>query len=355
MRAAVVEVLEKPLVVRNIPDPECPPDGAIVRIGANGICRTDWHLWTGDWTFRGLSIEPPFVLGHEFAGIVEEVGSEVGHWKKGDRVVYPMNLGCGDCAQCRNGHQHICDIGHTLVPGVSFWGAFAEYSMVRYADENFVRVPDSMSLLDAASLGCRYMAAFRAVVDQANTRGGEWVAVHGCGGMGLSAIQIAAAVGARVIAVDTSEGARDAAGKLGAAHVIDPRQANPVEAIRDLTRGGVQVSIDALGIAETCLNSVLSLRKRGRHVQIGHTTRVEAGYVPLPIDVILLNELELYGAFGLQGHRYGAMLAMCENGLLDPGKVVSQTVGLDGITPVLEAMGPYDTVGVVAIDLAIEG
>ena len=354
MRAAVVEELNKPLVVRSIPDPECPADGAIVRIGANGICRTDWHLWTGDWAWRGLSIEPPFVLGHEFAGIIEEVGSDVRDWKPGDRVVYPMNPGCGSCEQCRDGHQHICDVGHTLVPGVSFWGAFGEYSMVRYADENFVRVPDNMSLLDAASLGCRYMAAFHAVVEKANARGGEWVAVHGCGGMGLSAVQIAAAIGAKVIAVDTSPLAREMAQALGAAYVLDPRDVNPVDAIRELTKGGTQVSIDALGIAETCLNSVLSLRKRGRHVQIGHTTRVEAGYVPLPIDVILLNELQLYGAFGLQGHRYGAMLAMCEAGLLDPGKVVSQTVGLDGITPVLEAMENYDTVGVVAIDLAIE-
>jgi D-arabinose 1-dehydrogenase-like Zn-dependent alcohol dehydrogenase len=265
-----------------------------------------------------------------------------------------MNPGCGDCDQCRGGHQHLCNIGDKLVPGVSFWGAFAEYSMVRYADENLVRVPDSMSLLDAASLGCRYSAAFRAVVDQANVRGGEWVAVHGCGGMGLSAVQIAVATGAKVIAIDTSARARDAARELGAVTVMDPHQANPVEAIRELTKGGAQVSIDALGITETCLNSVLSLRKRGRHVQIGHTTRVEAGYVPLPIDMILLNELQLYGSFGLQGHRYVTMLAVCEAGLLDPGKVVTQTVGLDGITPVLEAMGPYDTVGVVAIDLAIE-
>ncbi|MBB2180430.1 zinc-binding dehydrogenase [Gluconacetobacter tumulicola] len=354
MRAAVVEELQKPLVVRSIPDPECPPDGAIVRIGANGICRTDWHLWTDDWAWRGLSIKPPFVLGHEFAGIIEEVGADVRQWKPGDRVVYPMNPGCGTCLQCRDGQQHICDEGHLLVPGVSFWGAFGEYSMVRHADVNFVRVPESMTLLAAASLGCRYIAAFHAVVDQADARGGEWVAIYGCGGMGLSAVQIAAAVGTKVIAVDPSPHARDAARKLGAAIVVDPREANPVEAIRELTGGGVHVSIDALGIEETCLNSVLSLRKRGRHVQIGHTTRVEAGYVRLPIDIILLNELRLFGAFGLQAHRYDTMLAMCEAGVLDPGKVVSQTVELDRITPVLEAMGRYDTVGIVAIDFAIE-
>jgi D-arabinose 1-dehydrogenase-like Zn-dependent alcohol dehydrogenase len=354
MLAAVVERLSRPLVVRTVPDPVCPSDGAIIRIGANGICRTDWHLWTGDWAFRGLSIEPPFVLGHEFAGIVEEVGSDVRHWKPGDRIVYPMNPGCGSCEQCTDGHQHICDIGYQLVPGVSFWGAFGEYSMVRFADVNLVRVPDTMTLLDAASLGCRYVAGFRAVIDQAQARGGEWLAVHGCGGMGLSTVQIAAAIGTRVIAVDTSPAAREQARRLGAEYVIDPRETAPVEAIRELTGGGAHVSIDALGIAETCLNSVLSLRKRGRHVQIGHTTTKEGGYVPFPVDIVLLNELRMLGAFGLQGHRYDAVLAMCTAGLIDPGKVISQTVGLDGITPVLEAMATYDTVGVVAIDLQIE-
>ncbi|WP_217568941.1 alcohol dehydrogenase catalytic domain-containing protein [Mesorhizobium sp. GbtcB19] len=354
MRAAVIEQLRKPLVVRSIPEPECPPDGAIIRIGANGICRTDWHLWTDDWAWRGIAIQPPFVLGHEFAGIVEEIGSEVRGWKRGDRVVYPMNPGCGTCWQCRDGHQNVCEHVEQLVPGVSFWGAFAEYSVVRHADVNLVRVPETMPLLSAASLGCRYVASFRAVVDQAATRPGEWVAVHGCGGMGMAAVQVAVALGARVIAIDSSRGAREFAREIGAEHAIDPAEANPVEAIRQLTDGGAHASIDALGIAETCLNSVLSLRRRGRHVQIGHTTSIEKGYVPLPIDEILLRELKLIGAFGLQGHRYDTVLAMCEAGRLDPGKLVRQTVDLDGVTGVLESMADYGVVGIAAIDFAIE-
>ncbi|MDX6459693.1 MAG: hypothetical protein QOE55_3390 [Acidobacteriaceae bacterium] len=106
----------------------------------------------------------------------------------------------------------------------------------------------------------------------------------------------------------------------------------------------------ALGIAETCGNSVLSLRKLGRHIQLGHTTRREAGSVPLPIDVILLNELRLFGAFGMQGQRFGTMLAMCEAGTLKPGQLVHRKVGLDGVTGVLEAMGTYNTTGVAVID-----
>jgi len=350
MRAAVVEELNRPLVVRNVPDPECFPDGAIIRVGANGICRTDWHLWTDDWAWRGLAIRPPFVLGHEFSGTIEELGRDVTSWRKGDRVIFPMNPGEGACEWCRSGNQHVCDSGAQLVPGVSYWGAFAEYVSVRFADVNLVRVPDSMSFLDSASMACRYMAAFRGLVAQAEVRGGEWVVVHGAGGMGLSAVQIAVALGAKVIAVDVSEKALSTALALGATHIIDSRANDPVEAVQTLTSGGAQVSIDALGIAETCRNSVLSLRKLGRHVQLGHTTRKEAGDVPLPIDVILLKELRLYGTFGMQGQQFGTMLAMCEAGTLKPRLLVHQCVGLDGVTGVLEAMGSYDTTGVVVID-----
>lgn len=351
MRAAVIEELGKPLVIRQIPDPECPADGAIIRVGANGICRTDWHLWTDDWSWRGLAVTPPFVLGHEFCGTIEEIGKDVRGWKQGDRVIYPMNPGEGTCEWCRNGNQHICDSGILLVPGVSYWGAFAEYVVVRYADVNLVRLPDSLSFTDSASMACRYMAAFHGVVDQANVRAGEWVAVYGAGGgMGLSAVQVAAATGANVIAVDVSERALSAARELGASHTINSRCDHPVDAIRTITHGGAHVSIDALGIADTCRNSVLSLRKLGRHVQLGHTTRQEAGYVPLPIDIILLNELHLYGAFGMQGQRFGTMLAMCEAGTLKPGCVVRQRVGLEDVTGVLQAMETYGTTGIVVID-----
>jgi D-arabinose 1-dehydrogenase-like Zn-dependent alcohol dehydrogenase len=350
MRAAVLEELGKALAVREVPDPECPRDGAIVRVGANGICRTDWHLWTGDWAWRGLAIEPPFVLGHEFSGTIQEVGGDVRGWRKGDRVIFPMNPGEGTCEWCLSGNQHICDSGAKLVPGVAYWGAFGEYVAVRHADVNLVRLPDSISFADSASMACRYMAAFHGVVDEANVRGGEWVVIHGCGGMGLSAVQIAAAVGGKVIAVDISEKALAAAVEVGAVHTVNARTEDPMEAVKTLTSGGAQVSVDALGIEATCQNSVLSLRKLGRHVQLGHTTRKEAGYVPLPIDVILLNELKLFGAFGMQGQRFGTMLAMCEAGILQPGKVVRQRVGLDGVTDVLKAMGEYDTTGVVVID-----
>jgi D-arabinose 1-dehydrogenase-like Zn-dependent alcohol dehydrogenase len=351
MRAAVIEQLNRPLVVEQVPDPQCPPDGAIVRVLANGICRTDWALWSGNFWTGGPTVTPPFVLGHEFAGVVETVGREVQKWRDGDRVTFPMNPGDGSCAMCRAGNQHVCEHFDTLVPGVSYWGAFAEYVAIRYADVNLVELPASVGFTDAASLGCRYMAAFHGLVDQARVRGGEWVAVYGAGGgMGLAAVQIATAVGANVIAVDISDDKLDIARRLGAVHTIHAGREAPAAAITEVTQGGAHVSVDALGTAQTCRASVLSLRIRGRHLQLGHTTPAERGEVGLPIDVMIVKELAFLSAFGMAGQRFGTMLAMIDAGRLDPGRVVSATVSLEGCTAVLQSMQSYGTIGVVVID-----
>lgn len=351
MRAAVVEELGKPLVVREVPDPQCPPDGVIVRVGANGICRTDWALWAGNFWSGGPEIEPPFVLGHEFSGTIEEAGTEVKDWRKGDRVLFPMNPGEGTCEMCRSGNQHVCEHVTELVPGVSYWGAFAEFVVARHADVNLVRLPDSIGFIDSAGLACRYMTAFHAVIDQGRVRGGEWVVVYGAGGgTGLAAAQIAAAVGAEVIAVDIDDDKLAAARELGAAHTVNAGRVEPVDAVRTLTNGGAHVSLDTVGIPTTCRNSVLSLRTRGRHVQTGHTTKADQGVIALPIDIMMVKELEFLSAFGLQGQRFGTMINMIESGRLAPGKTVSRVVSLAQASDVLQAMETYDTLGIVAID-----
>jgi D-arabinose 1-dehydrogenase-like Zn-dependent alcohol dehydrogenase len=351
MRAAVIEKLNQPLTVQEVPDPVCPPDGAIIRVGANGICRTDWALWSNNFWTGSTELEPPFVLGHEFAGTVEEVGAQVRGWAPGARVTFPMNPGEGSCEACRAGNQQVCEHFHTLVPGVSYWGAFAEYVVVRHADVNLVGLPDALSFTDAASLGCRYIAAFHGLVDQARVRGGEWVAVHGAGGgMGLSAVQVATALGANVIAVDVADDKLAVAAELGAVHTVHAGRDDPAAAITELTRGGAHVSVDAVGIAATCRASVRSLRIRGRHLQLGHTTPAEQGDVPLPIDVMMIKELEFLSAFGMAGQRFGTMLNMIETGRLAPGKVVSGTVALEQAGDVMQSMADYGTVGVVVID-----
>jgi D-arabinose 1-dehydrogenase-like Zn-dependent alcohol dehydrogenase len=351
MRAAVMEDFGKPLVVRDVPDPVCPPDGVVVRVGANGICRTDWALWAGNFWSGGPDLVTPFVLGHEFSGTIAETGRDVRSWRVGDRVVFPMNPGEGTCEMCRSGNQQVCEGIDGLVPGVSYWGAFAEFVVARHADVNLVALPESVGFTESASLACRYMTAFHGIVDQAQVRGGEWVAVYGAGGgIGLSTVQVAAAVGAKVIAVDIFDEKLALARELGAVHTINASRDEPTEAIMELTGGGAHVSIDTLGIAESCQNSVLSLRRRGRHVQMGHTTKAEAGVVSLPIDVMMVKEQQFLSAFGMQGQRFGPMLAMIEAGTLEPGKVVSRTVGLAGASDILEAMGAYETTGVVVID-----
>jgi len=348
MRAAVMEGIRQPLVVRDVPDPTPPANGVVLRVEANGICRSDWHLWTGDWSWFGLAVPLPHVLGHEFCGVIEDVGREVTRWHEGDRVLVPFSMGEGSCEWCRSGHQNVCDT--MLTPGVVSWGGYGRRAAVPFADVNLVELPESVGFVEAASMGCRYMTSFHAIADQAKVAAGEWVAVHGCGGVGLSAVQIATALGASVIAVDVADEKLAFAKELGAVATVNAAACDPAAAILDLTRGGAHVSIDALGIAATCRNSVNSLRKRGRHVQIGLTSAAEQGEVALPIDLIVLKEVSIIGSLGMQAPRFGAMLQMVESGKLRPGKLVHRTIPLEEAGGVLASMDRFATVGVTVID-----
>jgi D-arabinose 1-dehydrogenase-like Zn-dependent alcohol dehydrogenase len=343
-----MEGVRKPIVVKDVPQPPLPPNGAMVRVEANGICRTDWHLWTGDWSWLGIALPMPHVLGHEFCGVVEEVGPEVRQVQKGDRVLVPFSSGEGTCEFCRTGHHNVCDT--PLVPGVAYWGGYGRYSGVPYADVNLVEIPESVGFVEAASMGCRYMTAFHAVVDQAQVRPGEWVAVHGCGGVGLSATQIASALGANVIAVDVDDRKLGIAREQGAVATVNAAKDDPATAILQLTSGGAQVSIDALGIAATCRNSIMSLRKRGRHLQIGLTSAAEKGEIAIPIDIMVLKEVQFICSLGMPAPRYPDMLRMVESGRLAPGKLVHDRISLDKVGSVLEAMEGFGTLGVVVID-----
>src|SRR3954464_6070479 len=251
MRALYFEAFGGPLTVRDLPAPDPAPDGVVVEVAASGICRSDWHGWEGHDPDAVL----PHVPGHELAGTVAAVGAEVRRWSVGDRVTVPFVNACGRCAQCAAGEHQVC--ARQTQPGFTHWGSLAEYVALDAADVTLVAVPDELALATAAALGCRYATAFRAVVQVAQVRAGEWVAVHGCGGVGLSAVQIAAAAGARVVAVDVNPGALEPAPGLGAERVLDGTDDVPDRAA-DLTGGGAHVSLDALGSAATCANSVRS-------------------------------------------------------------------------------------------------
>ncbi|HPD13901.1 MAG TPA: zinc-dependent alcohol dehydrogenase family protein [Planctomycetota bacterium] len=344
MRAAYYEAFAAPLTIRDLPDPSPGTDGAVIRVRANGICRSDWHAWMG----HDPEVKLPHVPGHELAGVVEAVGSGVRRWRQGDRVTVPFVCACGECPQCASGNQQVCD--HQFQPGFTHWGSFAQFVAIGRADANLVRLPEELDFVTAASLGCRFATAFRALVAQGRVRPGQWVAVHGCGGVGLSAVLIASALGAQVVGVDIAEEKLRLARHLGAAETVNALDTTDVaQAVADLTRGGAHVSLDALGSPATCHNSIACLRKRGRHVQVG-LLLAEQRAPQVPMDLVVARELEILGSHGMQAHEYGCMLAMITSHKLDPARLIGRTVTLEESLRELETMDTFAGTGVVVID-----
>ena len=343
MKAAIFENFRDSLSIQNLPDPTPTKEGVVIRVEANGICRSDWHGWMG----HDSDVQLPHVPGHEMAGVIEEVGKDVSRWQLGDRVTLPFACGCGQCEQCASGNQQVCD--HYFQPGFTAWGSFAQYVAIRFADVNLVKLPDSLSFVDAASLGCRFITSFRAVVVQGRVAPGEWVVIHGCGGIGLSAIMIAHAMGAQVIGVDIKDETLKLAQSLGALTLNAKHETHLIEAILEITKGGAHISMDALGSNETCTNSIMSLRKRGRHIQVG-VMSADHKETPIPMGMVMFNELELIGSHGMQAHAFGPMLNMISAGKLQPAKLISRKVSLEESPQVLENMGDYPDTGIVVID-----
>ena len=344
MKAMLFEAFGQVPEIRDVADPTPSPDGVVIEVKATGLCRSDWHGWIG----HDPDIRLPHVPGHEFAGIVAAVGPQVRRFRGGERVTVPFIAACGHCRECHAGHQQVCEA--QFQPGFTHWGSFAEYVAIDRADHNLVRLPESMGFPAAASLGCRFATSFRAVVDQGRVRGGEWVAVHGAGGVGLSAIMIASALGARVVAVDVAEGKLTLARAMGASATVNGREvASVVEAVREVTGGGAHLSIDALGHPETCFNSIANLRRRGRHVQVG-LMLADMAQPPVPMAQVIAHELEIYGSHGMQAWRYDAMLEMILAGTLRPDRLLGETLSLPAAIPALTAMGKHAPDGITIID-----
>ena len=343
MKAMFYEAFEKAPEIRNLPDPEPTFGGVVIKIGATGLCRSDWHGWMG----HDPDIRLPHVPGHELAGKIVASGKGVMRFKVGDRVTVPFVSGCGHCSECHSGNQQVCP--NQFQPGFTHWGSFAEYAAIDYADTNLVHLPDEIDDATAASLGCRFATSFRAVADQARTGPGDWVAVHGCGGVGLSAIMIATALGANAIGIDLSEEKLALARQCGAVATINASTvADVVEAVREITRGGAHVSIDALGHPVTCFNSIKNLRRRGRHVQVGLMLGEDAT-ASIPMAQVIGHELEIYGSHGMQAWRYDAMLAMLTAGKMKPQQLISKRISLEEAVPALMGMDRSQTPGISVI------
>ena len=346
MKAVFYTEFEKPPVIETLPDPEPTADGVVIEVKATGVCRSDWHGWMG----HDSDVTLPHVPGHELAGIVVETGNNVTGFEKGDRVTVPFVSGCGRCSECASGNHQVCPT--QFQPGFTHWGSFAEYVALDYADTNLVKLPEEIDFVPAASLGCRFVTSFRAIVDQGQVKAGQWVAVHGCGGVGLSAIMIANALGANVIAIDIDDEKLEFAQSIGAVATVNGAgrsSAEVVEAVRELSDGGAHVSVDALGHPTTCYNSVANLRRRGKHIQVGLMAGDHAN-APIPLGLVIAWELEVLGSHGMQAHRYPEMLAMIRAGKLQPEKLIHKTITLEESIGALMNMPNFEGVGVTVID-----
>ncbi|WIG17310.1 zinc-binding dehydrogenase [Kocuria rosea] len=345
MRAVVIDAVRGRPEVRDVAEPTAPPDGVVVRVEATGLCRSDWHAWAGH-----DEIALPHVPGHELAGVVVAVGAGVRRWSTGDRVTVPFVCGCGRCEWCRSGNAQVCP--DQQQPGFTHWGSFAEYVALHGADTNLVAVPEHVDLATAAALGCRFATAYRALADRARLVEGEWVTVVGAGGVGLSAVMIARALGGRVIAVDRNPEALALARELGAEHTLRADGRDVPAAVAALTGGGGHVAVDAVGSEQTCADAVLSLRRRGRHVQIGLLPPVE-GHPRVPMARVIGWELDLLGSHGMAAADYPAMMALIEQGALQPQKLIERTIGLDEAAALLPVFDTATVAGMTMIDPAL--
>ena len=343
MRAVVIDTAGGPSEVRQVPRPDAPVGGVVVQVLATGMCRSDWHAWAG----HDDGVAFPHVPGHELAGVIAEVGPGVARWRVGDRVTVPFVCGCGRCEWCATGDAQVCP--EQQQPGFTQWGSFAEYVALHAADANLVAIPDAVDYATAAGLGCRFATAYRALIARAGLREGEWATVVGAGGVGLSAVMIARAVGARVIAVDRNPEALAVAKRLGADHILVADGTDVPAAVTRLTDGGSHVSVDAVGSEQTSADAILGLRRRGRHVQIGLLPPVD-GHPRVPLDRVIAWELDLLGSHGMAATDYPGMLALIESGALQPQLLIERTIGLEQAAELLPGYDRAVVAGMTMVD-----
>lgn len=344
MRAILFDEFQGPAAVRAVPDPSAPDGGVVVRVHATGLCLSDWHAWAGhDGDITSL----PHVPGHELAGTVAEVGAGVTGWQVGDRVTVPFVSGCGTCRWCRGGQAQVCP--DQTQPGFTHWGSYAELVVLYAADANLVAIPEDVSFETAAALGCRFATAYRAVAGRAEVQAGQWVAVIGAGGVGLSAIMVAVARGARVVAVDRSAAALEMARRAGAERTVLADGLDVPVVVQQVTAGGAHVTVDAVGSEQTCADAIGSLRRRGRHVQVGLFAPVEGG-PRVPMGRVIAWELDVLGSHGMAAADYPEMLDLVASGALRPQDLLDRVVGLAQAAELLPTMDSTPRAGMVVLD-----
>jgi D-arabinose 1-dehydrogenase-like Zn-dependent alcohol dehydrogenase len=345
MRAVRFDAFGALPYVAEVPMPAAAAGGAVIRVEAAGLCRSDWHGWQGhDPDIPSL----PHTPGHEFAGVVHAVGDAVTRVHVGDRVVVPFICGCGGCTWCVSGSAQVCP--SQWQPGFHGPGCYAEFAAIPWADFNLVALPDGLPFDVAASLGCRFATSYRGIVDVAGVSAGEWVAVFGCGGVGLAAVMIARSRGARVIGIDVNGHALALAAQAGAEITFDAGNGDAVQMIRAVVPQGVDVAVDALGSAGTANGATRSLRIHGRHLQIGLLPPAAIGdHATVPMHTVIGRELSVHGSHGMAAADYPRLLADIAAGLLDPAQFIARTITLGDAPGALVEMSAGTEPGITII------
>ena len=339
MIAAVVRNFNEALSLEQVDEPQCPENGVVLEVLACGVCRSDYHGWTGNHPL----VKNGSVLGHEYCGVVVEAGAKA-KYKIGDRLIAPFILGCGSCPACHAGKSNTCS--DQIVPGFSAPGAYAKYVAVPF-DHNLVYLPSDMSPALAAGLGCRVTTAWHALTDRADLRAGEWLEIHGTGGIGLSALLLAKMLGSQVVVVDIVNEKLDYALALGADAAVNASEVDVVDAIIDITGGGANVSMEALGSAKTTNASVECLATLGRHVHVGMPGG--DGMLNINMRAIYSKQLSFYGTRGMPSWKYPSLLDIIQKGMVDLSPMVDRQIVLSEASKELEMMSGATPPGTAVI------
>ncbi len=328
MKAALFHGSGKPLEITDVPAPQPKAGEILVKVAACGVCHTDLHyLDHGVPTFK----DPPMILGHEPSGTVAGVGADVKRFKEGDRVLLPAVLTCGYCDNCRRGRENICD--NMVMFGNHIDGAYAEYVIAPAKDA--ISLPDDMPLEESSIIADAISTPYHAVVNRGQVKAGDNVVVFGCGGVGINAVQVAAAVGATVIAVDVVPEKLEMAKKLGAHAVINAKETERIDKeIKKMTGGGADVSFEAIGNPHTIQDAFACIRKGGRTVVIGYTHK----NVELPASKIMFFEQEIIGSLGCRPVDYPRIVAMARTGKIKLKELVTGKFPLEKINDAFDLL-----------------
>jgi 6-hydroxycyclohex-1-ene-1-carbonyl-CoA dehydrogenase len=330
MKAAIFHAPNQPLKIAEINMPKIDPHEILVKIAACGVCNTDLHYVDhGVPTFK----KPPMILGHEPSGIVEEIGEDVKKFKKGDRVLIPPVFSCGYCDNCRLGKENICF--NMVMLGNHIDGAYAEFTKAPAKDCQ--HLPEELPLEESSIIADAISTPFHAVKNRAKVKPGDSVVVFGCGGVGINVVQMAAATGASVIAVDIIDKKLEVAKELGAKHTINPTGKEDkalLKEIRALTGGGADISIEAIGNPKTIELGPAAVKAGGVHCQVGythHNVNVNAGR-------LMFREIEIKGSLGCRPVDYPKIIEMVRTGKIQLDPVVTHRFKLDEINDAFEVV-----------------